>query len=830
MIADLLQISLRDPAVYDELSADGVNPRPHWRGLIESLHTLGPEELSTRWARAERRIRENGVTYNIYGDPRGANRPWEIDLIPFLISAEEWTIIEAGIIQRARLLELLLEDLYGSQELLVDGRLPAALLFANPAFLRPVAGLLPPTQSYLHLLAVDLARSPDGQWWVLADRAQAPSGAGYALENRTIVADVLPDLFRDSNVRRLAPFFRAQREALIALAGCDNPRVVLLTPGPLNETYFEHSYLARYLGFALVEGADLAVRERRVYLKTVEGLQPVNVILRRVDDGFCDPLELRVDSFLGVAGLVEAVAAGNVHVANALGSGLIETAAIMPFLPGLSKHLLGERLKLPSVATWWCGQDYALEQVLDRLDRLVVKPAFPSRGMEPIFGAQLAKAEKQHFTDRLRSRPYEYVAQEQVALSTAPVWDHGHIYPRSLVLRTYVLNTGTEWITMPGGLVRVAGSDGPVVSMQKGGHSKDAWVLWNGPVDTFSMRPPRDQPVELRRGAGDLPSRVADNLFWLGRYAERAENTVRLLRTLINRVRRVDDQELGCLLRLHACLNSQHSKLPKKRRATPVELEQELISLMSDAKRDDSLACTLAEIHRVGGTVRERLSTDMIRLIGELTESVHIEEYMLFVEYSALLNGCLELLSAFSGLERENITRGPGWLFLSLGRRLERAISLARQLRELTEPLGPSDWPLLEYLLEVADSSITYRSRYYTTLQPVAVLDVLMMDTTNPRSLDFQLSHVADLYGKLPRYTPADLLAMTNVVKLLRSFNLQTLHYPLPGSTAVEDNYGERDRLKRTLREFEELLASWSNNISHTYFSHARNLPITIGE
>ena len=341
MIADLLQISLRDPAVYDELSADGVTPRPHWASLIESLQALGSEELSNRWARAERRIRENGVTYNIYSDPLGAHRPWKIDLIPFLISEDEWKSIEEGIIQRAQLMELLLDDLYGSQKLLVEGRIPAALLFANPAFLRPLAGVRVPRHNYLHLLAVDLARSPDGQWWVLADRTQAPSGAGYALENRTIVSDVLPGLFRNSNVRRLAPFFRAQREALIRLADCDNPRLALLTPGPLNETYFEHSYLARYLGLTLVEGADLAVRNRHVYLKTVEGLRPVDVILRRVDDSFCDPLELRGDSFLGAAGLVEAVAAGNVRVANALGSGLIETAAIMPFLPGLSMHLLG---------------------------------------------------------------------------------------------------------------------------------------------------------------------------------------------------------------------------------------------------------------------------------------------------------------------------------------------------------------------------------------------------------------------------------------------------------------------------------------------------------
>ena len=342
MTTDLYQNLLRYGAAYDESSDDGVTPRAHWAHLMESLREIGPDELGRRWSRAERRIRENGITYNIYGDPLGANRPWRIDIIPLLIPAEEWRSIEAGITQRAQLLSLLLEDLYGAQALLAKDHFPAALLYANPAFLRPLVGVRVPTHTYLHMLAVDLARSPDGQWWVLVRPDAGAIGSGYALENRTIVSDVLPDLFRTSNVLRLAPFFRAQREALTGLDRRDNPRIVLLTPGPHNETYFEHSYLARYLGFTLVEGADLTVRDRRVFLKTIDGLEQVDVILRRVDDSFCDPLELRGDSLLGVPGLVDAIVAGNVRVANALGSGVIETAAIMPFLPGLCRHLLGE--------------------------------------------------------------------------------------------------------------------------------------------------------------------------------------------------------------------------------------------------------------------------------------------------------------------------------------------------------------------------------------------------------------------------------------------------------------------------------------------------------
>jgi uncharacterized circularly permuted ATP-grasp superfamily protein/uncharacterized alpha-E superfamily protein len=830
LIGDLYQSALHYGDTFDESSADGVRPRPHWQPLMESLGTLGVEELARRWALAERRNRENGITYNIYGDPLGANRPWRTDVVPLLLLEEEWSFIEAGVIQRAELLSRLLEDLYGDQTLLKEGHFPASLLFGNAEFLRPLVGVPVPKHSRLHMLAVDLARSPDGQWWVLADRTQAPSGSGYALENRTIISDLLPELFRTSNVRRLAPFFRAQREALLAMARCENTRVVLLTPGPHNETYFEHSFLAKYLGFTLVVGADMTVRDRHVYLKTVSGLEQVDVILRRVDDGFCDPLELRGDSLLGVPGLVDAIVAGNVTVANALGSGLIESAAIMPFLPGLAKHLLGEDLKLPSVATWWCGQPKALDWVLNHLESVVVKPAFPSRGMEPVFGSELPEHKKTELIERLLAFPHEYVAQEQVALSTAPVWEEDRLRPRSMVLRTYVLHTPTGWVAMPGGLVRVSEANGAVVSMQRGGHSKDAWVLSDRPVDTFSMLRPVTEPLELRRASLIVPSGVADNTFWLGRYVERAENMARILRSVVARVRYAEESELASLLCLHGSLGSRESKLPKTKRtrATFAALEKEVLSMLTDMERADSLPCTLSEVGRVGGNVRERLSADMMLLIGQMRTCMAGDQREALQQYAVRLTECLELLSAFSGMERENLIRGSGWLFMSLGRRLERAIYITRQLRVITKPLPVDDWRYLEYLLEVADSSVTYRTRYYTTLQPLAVMDVLMLDDTNPRSLEFQLNHLVDLYRKLPRYDPADLKTMQDALARLRGIDLKTMLYPAPDTSDHRDA-GLR-RLDRCLGDLGNLLPSWSNNLSSRYFSHARTLPITMGQ
>src|SRR5277367_1778043 len=563
---------LQTPGVYDEMCGAPGILRPHWDKFIHSLSALGDQELTRRWQTAKHRIRENGVTYNVYGDPLGMDRPWNLDAIPLLIAPLEWSQLEAGLIQRARLLNQILADLYGAQKLLRGGLIPPALVFANPGFWRPCHGLRVANNTYLHLLAVDLARGPNGDWWVISDRTQAPSGAGYSLENRIVMAETFPDLFRKFKVKRLASFFRAFRETLLQLSPTkrDNPHVVLLTPGPFNETYFEHSYLARYLGFTLVQGGDLTVRDSRVFLKTLEGLKEVDVILRRVDDGFCDPIELRSDSYLGVAGLTQAVRAGNVTVANALGSGLIETSAFMPFFPGLSRLMLGEELKLPTAATWWCGQPNALRHVVDNLDSLVIKPAFPSKGMEPVFGGKLGPEERSSLAEQIKESPEEFAGQELLNLSTVPAWsEHHDLAPRRVVLRVYLAAKGDSWVVIPGGLARVSPSmDTPVVSMQRGGGSKDTWVLSDKPVDTFSLQRPRDVPVELSRGAAsDLPSRAADHFFWLGRYAERSEHLARMLRCILTRLTgqlgSAEGPEWESLIRINDCLDSPHTRLSK---------------------------------------------------------------------------------------------------------------------------------------------------------------------------------------------------------------------------------------------------------------------------
>jgi len=820
------------PGIYDEMMSAPGAFRPHWDAYAASISALGAEELARRWNTARQRIRENGVTYNVYGDPLGMDRPWNLDAIPILISATEWRELEAGLIQRARLLNAILADLYGPQKLLRGGHLPPAVVFANPGFLRPCHGVPVPDNAWLHLLAVDLARSADGQWWVLSDRTQAPSGAGYALENRIVQAETFPDLFREFQVQRLASFFRAFRNNMLRLSTSlrGNPRVVLLTPGPLNETYFEHSYLARYLGFTLAQGGDLTVRDSRVFLKTLEGLKQVDVILRRVDGNFCDPIELRSDSFLGVAGLVEAVRAGNVVVANALGTGLIESPALMPFLPGLSRQFLGEKLKLPSVATWWCGQPKALDYVRGHLDSLVIKPSFPSLGMEPVFGGQLAGDERRKLLERMQTRPYNFTGQEVLHLSTAPVWQENALAPRRVVLRVFVAAVGDSWAVMPGGLARVSPShDSPVVSMQRGGGSKDTWVLSDIPVDKFSLQRSRDLPLVLNRGTSDLPSRAADNLFWFGRYAERSEHLARVLRCILARMTgESGGTEWKSLIKLHAYLESPHSRMeeddPQGHLDLSRDFEQEILSLIFEEQRTDSLYSNLSRTSRAAASVRDRLSSDLLRAVSHLGGLARIEEssawgYVSPGDALAVLNRCMGTLSSLRGIELENITRGPGWHFLGVGRRVERSIQLVNLFRAIIVPLTPETAPMLEMLLEVCDSSMTYRSRYFTVVQAAPVLDLLMNDEANPRSLAFQIKDLSEHCAFLARtlegaeWPAAKQRRVEEAAASLFEADVQALCQPGAGGT--------RGYLDHLLATMDAVLPALSDAITNTWFSHA---------
>jgi len=839
----------RVPAgTHDELLDAKGKPRPHWRCTLDGLDALGPDALDQRWAAAQRVISENGVTYNVYSDPRGVDRPWQLDPVPLVIDQHEWASLETALVQRVRVLNLILKDLYGPQRLLRDNLLPPELVFAHPHFLRACHGTNLPGDQHLILYAADLARNPDGSWWVVNDRTQAPSGSGYALENRVVLSRTLPLLFRDCGVQRLATFFARMRDNLVRLAphNKENPRIVVLTPGPYNETYFEHAYLARYLGFPLVEGGDLTVRDNQVFLKTLGGLQRIDVILRRVDDTFCDPLELRADSMLGVTGLVQAVAAGQVSIANPLGSGAVEGPALTAFIPALCKSLLGEELKLPSVASWWCGQPSEMGYVLDHLDRLVVKPAFPGLASEPVFGSQLSADDRVALAERIKARPHHYVGQESVTLSTAPAWQDGGLHPRHLMLRAFVAATRDGYTVMPGGLVRCsANADSMVVSMQRGGGSKDAWVLTDQPISRFSLLRPSDAPVELERGGYDLPSRLADSLYWLGRYVERVDMLARLLRAIARRLTEETSPhgtpELPALLDAldlaappaptPASTNGQAP--PPARDPARLDHEERLLDAIHDPDLPASLRSNLEHARRLATIVRDRISVDTWRVVNQLRRDVGDDPRSRDAsEALARLDDLLVPLAAFQGHTTESMTRGMGWRFLDLGRRIERAAATGSLLRALlaeptpaatgspaARPTGRDERPVLDVALEVAASAMTYRSRYRSRVSAMPVIDLLVLDETNPRAIAYQLAAIRDHTDALHR--PVGIGARADEQRLALSMLSQT-QLAVAENLAAVDASGQRAALVQLLDHIDATLPQLSDTVTRRYLSHAQ--------
>jgi uncharacterized circularly permuted ATP-grasp superfamily protein/uncharacterized alpha-E superfamily protein len=799
---------------YDELLAAPGRARSHWAALLDVLGSREMGEIGDTLAQVEREIREQGITYNVYADPKGADRPWEVDPLPLVLPESEWQGIAAGIAQRADLLNRVLGDLYGEQALLKSGAIPPAVVFGHSGFLHPVQGVRPPGGMHLVHYAADLARSPDGRWWVVSDRTQAPSGAGYALENRLVVSRVFPRLFRELHVERLAPFFAAMRDALRTWAprggpggSGGTPLIVLLTPGPFNETYFEHALLARYLGFPLVEGSDLTVRDGCVWMKTVEGLQRVHAILRRQDDDYCDPLELRTDSALGIAGLTDCARRGTVLVANALGSGILESGALLGYLPRLSERLLGESLKLPSVATWWLGEPAAFADAWKQLDRLLIKPLERSAREPAVFGIDLDAKEREALRLRVAARPQRYVAQQWVHVSEAPVLERSgtsHLAARTVGLRVFAVATPDGWHVMPGGLTRVAGEgDSRVIAMQRGGRSKDTWILSDRPVEAgFSLLSRTVGADDLVGARANLPSRAAENLYWFGRYGERCDNAARLLR-VANRqlLDDVDDRP-----------DDLAPTLVLARRFGLMDEEDDASAALLHAAThpDGALAGHLRQLSRVAFNLRDRMSNDHWRSLNRLiADPVFRREGLPAVrpgQALAWLDRAVTSLMTLSGFVLDGMNRGTGWRFLSLGRRIER---LANQCTAIDVATHEGRTQGLDWLLDHADSTVTYRSRYLVAPEWMPVLDLLVRDEANPRSIAFQAKGIAEF-----------------VAKLEQSHGRVASHVLAPAHAALRalqpaDLDPESEALAAVIEALHRAARQVSDELSLKFFSHA---------
>ena len=832
MASTLLAIYPHSPHRYDEMLADDGEVRAHWRKFFCHLDSVAPDDMRERLEFVDRRIQENGVTYNVYADPKGSDRPWALDLLPLIIPPDEWAEVSAAVAQRTALLNAMLADLYGEQRLLSEGLLPPALVYGQHGYLWPCQGIKPPGGVWLHNYAVDLARSPDGRWWVIADRTQAPSGAGYALENRLIVSRVFPEMFRDLHVQHVADFFRDQQDGLATLApldGAEQPHVVLLTPGPYNETYFEHAYLARYLGYPLVEGQDLTVRGDTVFLKTLRGLKRVHVILRRQDDAFCDPLELRGDSALGIPGLINVARAGRVVVANALGSGMLASGALMGFLPAICRKLLGEELAMPSVATWWCGEKPALDYVRENFDDLVIKPAYPSQRMDPVFGYELEGAARTEMLQRIEARPHAYVAQEMVELSQAPAWSRSHerrLLARPVGLRAYAVTTPNGYSVMPGGLARVAtGANARIISMQRGGSSKDAWVLAQGLVSEFTMLTPSLGVREIVRAGANLTSRVVENLFWLGRYSERFDDSARMLRVALSRLVEAAghktsavESALELATRLHILPDPEEDSEIKE------GSEHALLEAIYDPEQPGSLAGTIREVMWSATHVRERLSLDHWHSLNRLQreQQAALKRHPTLTEAIAFLDRVLGVSSSLTGFAMDNMTRDDGWRFLIIGRRLERLSFLAQALANflrMPSTRGPGS---LEWLLELTDSIITYRSRYSRLPELLPVLDLLVFDDSNPHGVVFQASVLARYLERMMRELGASSDArMSDALKRLRAFDLGRFEHLQFNQCR---NCSPCEDLATLLEELDAASVKLSDWLAMRYFTHVSDV------
>ena len=793
-----------DARRYDELLDEKGAVRKHWKSLIERVAAGNGTGAGRRGLELTRRlIIENGVTYNVYADPQGADRPWGLDPLPLVLTAEEWREIETGVAQRAQVLDALMADLYGPQHLLAEGVVPPELPFGHPNFLWPCHGIIPKGGNWLHIYAVDLARAPDGRWWVLSDRTQSPSGAGYALENREIVEQVLPESIRDLGVRRVRGFLGNMRERLLAgdADSDDKPLAVLLTSGPLNETYFEHAYLAGQLGLPLAEGSDLTVRGETVYLKTLAGLRRVHAIFRRLDDDFCDPVELRSDSALGVPGLLGAVRAGRVVVANALGTGVLESAAWLGFIPGISQRLLGEKLSLPAVATWWCGEPPALDYVLSHLDELVIKPAYPNQHFEPVFGRHLTRETRPALIARLRQRPYAYVAQEHLALSQAPVWRQNGalgLSAKALSIRVYAVATDQGFRVMPGGLARVATDAAvDVVSTQRGGGSKDIWVLAGESADESPEEGANAPPAFVRQD--DIPSRVVENLFWLGRYAVRCEDKARLARSTL--AVRVDASAWRIAVKFCRDLGFIGATLD------PSES-------LRDDRNPQGIVADVKRLAWCASQVRSRLSGSYWRVVLDLQRQLQ-RAAIARGEPREALDRLVLSLSALAGFVFDDMTHDEGWRLMRVGRRLERLQFLASLLAQHLESPKPVRSNHVEWLLEACDSLVIYRSRYVAAPRLGPTLDLLIRDVQHPRALAFQCEAIGrDLASLAASLGGQSVDGLGNAVPFLDDAAL----FALEADTA--DAAEERLQLAHQLRALAMAAAQLSDRLSMRHFSH----------
>jgi uncharacterized circularly permuted ATP-grasp superfamily protein/uncharacterized alpha-E superfamily protein len=841
---------------YDEMFDENGVVREHWKQLVSNLEELGYDQLGSKRQEIDWRLEDNGVTYNVYNDSNGMSRPWRLDPIPLILANDEWKTIEEGVKQRVTLMNLLFKDIYGEQRILKEDIVPCEVIYSHSGFLREVHGLYEHLLTPLMMAAVDLARGPDGKMWVLSDRTQAPSGLGYAVENRLTMNSAMQGLYKNISIRRLNIFFDYFKTMLLGLgkSGSSEPINVLLSPGPHNETYFEHAYLSSFLGLTLVQGQDLLAKGGALWLKSLKGLRRVDAVVRRVDESYCDPLELRADSQLGVSGLVQILRKKGVSMANPLGTGILENLGLYPFLPRLARYFLNEELILPQIATWWCGQEKERDYVLKNLSTLVIK-TIDRNGEEHSLhlGRSLSEEELVELRQKILKQPYRYVGQEEVQFATAPTFIDGEIVPRKVVIRSFAIKAETEYEVMPGALVRVGSSDdGFAVSGQGGGSSKDLWILSKpdltvavmsqsmGQDMSQSIAPVASGPITmvnvfkargiLENSLDNIPTLRAENLFWLGRYLMRSITSARMIRmtlkNLANATRYDRDgdehvQEILCVALTHLTmtypgfLGTESQKISDPLR--------EIWSVMSDSKRIGSLSQVMNMLSNATTSTKNLLPLEGWRIFDRLLREWNEFTHKRRPSHRDMISGVDKLLvhlMAYKALIEETLFEEQGLVLYDIGARLERSnLLIAKARAMLTSVYDPFvEYEILETLLGTSESLNAYRAHYRSSIELANVSEFLLLDIRFPKSLISEINQLLKVLPKLPKFKHGMYLSryeepLFEAFSLLRLERIDTL-------CALKKDAFIREKMDVLLSSIADKLLRAADELSKTYFSH----------
>lgn len=830
-----------DSKSYDEMFDANMEVKDTWKKVYDSLKSLGCDELKVRQREIDWNISENGITYNVYNDPKGLNRPWNLNIVPLVMHKSEWDDIEKGLQQRAILLDLVVKDIYGDRELIKKGIIPPEVVFAHRGFLRQCDAISLNTEKYLSIYAADLSRGPDGQMWVVNDRVQTPSGKGYSLENRTIANRVLPNIYKDINVAPLDQFFNEFDQLLVNAAPKKktDPTIVVLTPGPHNETYFEHAYLASYYGYPLVRGSDLVVRNGKLWLKSLKELKQVDVVYRRVDDIFVDPLELREDSYLGIAGLLDVVRRKNVSILNPVGIGVIENSGLIPFMPAIAKHFLNEKLLLPQIATWWCGQEKELDHVLKNISKLVIKRIDRSNRESIVFAEFLNEEELQEIKDRITRRPHLYVAQEKIKFSTVPNFSNGKLEPRNMVCRAFAIANDTDgYNIMSGGLVRVSSTTNSLrVSNQKGGTSKDLCIIDEN-VKIQNKLKFHNHTIKAVSGLNNLPSLTAENLYWAGRYIGRALVTSRHLRMVLKQMSNndrntnpYDNDKLRILLQSVTQLTNTFPGFVGAEKEEKVsDVRKELIAVVLDKNKTGSLAHTLSMFSNSYYSIRNLWSTDMWRVF----DSIHklwnpiVEEDFEKVNYKRIIKTLDQLITrliAFMGLIEESILVDQGLLLYFIGLNLERIILNTTIFQSMLTVVSEDNvqYEILESILNSHESLNIYRYSYRSYINIESVLSLILLDAKYARSLTYLVHRLKKDIEHLPHSKQKS--RMQDYEKpIFEAFSKLKLAEVNDLAKTGENELFVRENLRKLLIELHDLLYETTKSISDTYFNHTKDV------